>query len=112
MPISIPVSLTREDWRHVPRGWHVSALRIPGAVLDALYVGGREIGRELYQAVSEQELVRWLGEAPPDEAMAEVRLTQELTAESRSARWRRDLLMPVAVVAAAVITGIAAYMNI
>jgi hypothetical protein len=86
--IAFTLSLTEADWDSAIRAWRCPALRVPGVSVDALYADGR-VHPDDYSVDAQQHLILWRKRAQqPPVATASVHLTQELTTQDVTARWK------------------------
>lgn len=85
--IAFKTRLTEADWAAALRGWRCSALAIPGAVVEALYVEGERVDKTKLETLSQHRMIRWIvGDRPP-RAILSIALTEELTLERETPRW-------------------------
>jgi hypothetical protein len=106
--IAFLVYLTKSGWDPTSGGWHCSALKIPGATIEALRVDGDKVSDEWYVVDLPNELVHWNHGDPPEIAVLSVALTQELTTQGKLLKWAtfNPVLAAIVTAAATVIIGI------
>ena len=96
--ITFTISLyTSEDWEKNMGGWRCSALNIPGAMIDAIFVNGQKIDDSKYQVLKKYSIIRWSDGTPPPQALASVLLTQELLTQEQSKelsqKWKQTAII-------------------
>jgi hypothetical protein len=106
--IAFLVYLTKSGWDPTSGGWHCSALKIPGATIEALRVDGDKVSDEWYVVDLPNELVHWNHGDPPEIAVLSGALTQELTTQGKLLKWAtfNPVLAAIVTAAATVIIGI------
>lgn len=109
MAIGFTVTLSERDWDPELSGWRCPALKIPGAAIDAVYVSGTRADTSWYEVLAEHSIVRWVRENHPAQAAIAIKLTEELSTQELTSKWRKlAIVLPVvssvlvAVIAAAV----------
>ena len=89
MAILFTITVTNRDWDQDLGGWRCPALGIPGAVVDAAYQGGQKIDESWYEVLEEHRIVRWTRETHPQQVTLSINLTEELTTEASTNRWKK-----------------------
>jgi hypothetical protein len=103
--ISFSVVLTAQDWDAARSGWRCSPLRIPGAQITVVHAEGSRIDDRLYSVDAQHELVTWNGsDRHPSKLMLSIRLTQELSSDSRRQFWM-NLAVVVPVICSIIAAG-------
>ena len=108
MAISFAVTLSERDWDQAIGGWRCSALAIPGSQIDSLYVDGNKIDTAWYQTLNDDKVIRWSRATHPETITASVALTEDLSTQDETQKWKRlAIVLPVVgTIVAAVITAI------
>ena len=109
--IVFSIRLTSDDWDEVMHGWRCSALNVPGAIVEAVYVEGTRIDTARYEVLIQNTFIRWIASDQPPRVAVSIRLTEALSLGKETERWKRlAIILPVlATVLAAIITGAATY---
>lgn len=115
-PIAFTVTVSQKDWDEEMGGWRCSALKIPSAQVDAMYIKTERLDKTSYEVLYEHTIIRWIPrfdkdltkKDPPKEALFSISLTERLSTEELTLFWRKlaILLPPIAAVAGALIAGI------
>lgn len=105
--IVFTVAVDQEDWDKQFGGWRCSALRIPSAQVDAVYVAGVRVPESEYTVDREKELIHWRGPNLPDKARLSLSLTEELSTQELTVFWRKlAIILPfVAAILVALLAG-------
>lgn len=94
--IVFTISVSRLDWDAGFGGWRCSALKIPGARLEEIYVAGTRVDDGSYVARPEIAMVRWPHPPPPKQAILSIRLTEELSPKRLTLRWQKlAIILPL-----------------
>jgi len=112
MPIAFTATVSDRDWDSEMSAWRCSALKIPGAQVDAIFVGGARVDFSWYEVLSDLYLIRWVREQHPTQAAIAIKLTEELSTKELTLRWKKlAVLLPVlsSVVVALVAAGVSIY---
>lgn len=109
--IAFTIRFTEGDWDPALRGWRCPVLNIPGAVIEDVYVNGSRVDKATYEVLKEHGIVRWIPAKQPERPVASIRLTENLTKEADTERWKKlAIILPVfATIASATITGFTTY---
>jgi hypothetical protein len=111
--IVVTIRLTNEDWDDAMRGWRCPVLSIPGALVEAVYVEGNRVDTGPYEVLIPNTFVRWITLDRPERVALSIRLTEALSLDSETERWKRlAIVLPVvATIVAASISGAATYIS-
>jgi hypothetical protein len=90
--ITIPTKLTEADWDKSMKAWRCPALRVPGAVIAAVFIDGSRTDKTNYEALPDQGFIRWIAAKKPVEALVSIELTEALSKEVDTDRWKADAL--------------------
>jgi hypothetical protein len=89
------LSVQSADWDGRINGWRCPALKIPGAVVDALFVQGRKIDSNKYEVDTHTGFLRWSEETKPKEVTLAIRLDKSLTSAEETDKWKKlAVLLP------------------
>ena len=105
--------LTEDDWDEAMRGWRCQVLLVPGAIVEAIYVEGDRIDSARYEVLTQHAFIRWIAPNKPQRVAAFIKLTETLSLDKETERWKRlAIILPVvATVIAASISGAATYFS-
>jgi hypothetical protein len=111
--IAFTIRLTKEDWDATLGAWRCPALAIPKAEIGNLFVGGSRVDKANYEVLKGPAAVRWIAGNPPAQVAAQIRLSEELSLESETGRWKKlAVVLPVvASIVAALIGAAATYLS-
>jgi hypothetical protein len=111
--IVLTMRLTNEDWDDAMRGWRCPVLSIPGAIVEAVYVEGSRVDTGRYEVLTPNTFVRWITPDRPQRVALSIKLTEALSLDSETERWKRlAIVLPVvATIVAASISGAATYLS-
>jgi hypothetical protein len=115
VPLAFAVTVTSRDWDASLNAWRCPALRIPGATIDAVFDRGLRVDPSWYESLPEHGLLRWVRSADaPSEATVFLNLTQELSTEDLTAKWKKlAIVLPFAAsLIAAIISGTVTYLSV
>jgi hypothetical protein len=103
--------LTKEDWDAELKAWRCPVLAIPKAEVGDLFVEGNRIDKEKYQVLEGPPSIRWIPQDPPDRLAVQIRLSQPLSLQADTDRWKglAIVLPPVASIIVALIGAIAVH---
>jgi serine/threonine protein kinase len=87
--LTFTVALAGDDWEPLKSGWHCPALNIPSASLRALRAGGVAVSPASFSVEGRSCLIRWAGDDPPREVLAEIDVAGDLSTAGTARRWRR-----------------------
>ena len=87
--IAFTVTVTEEDWDVRLGGWRCPALRIPGAKVESVYVASDRVDSSRYEVKYELDIIRWLHPERPRQATIQVKLTEELSTEELTLKWKK-----------------------
>ena len=106
--IVLTIRLTNEDWDDAMRGWRCPVLSIPGAIVEAVYVEGNRVDTGRYEVLTPNTFVRWITPDQPQRVALSIKLTEALSLDSETERWKRlAIILPVvATIVAASILGL------
>lgn len=106
------VRLGDADWDDTMSGWRCSALNVPGAKVEDVYVEGTKIDTAKYEVRESEGIIRWAAGNRPTRATASISLSRPLSLGTETDRWRRlAIVLPViATILSAVISGSATYL--
>jgi hypothetical protein len=109
--IAFTTRLTKEDWDEAMRGWRCQVLKVPGAIVEAIYVDGSRTDSALYEVLPQHAFIRWIVPNKPERVTASIKLTETLSLDRETERWRRlAIVLPVAAtIVAASISALATY---
>lgn len=94
--IAFATTVTDRDWDKEVGGWRCQALRIPGAQIDDVFVGGKRIDKAWYEVAPHLGLIRWARENRPDIATVVIKLTHELDRRELTLYWKKlAIVLPV-----------------
>ncbi|HZT61324.1 MAG TPA: HNH endonuclease [Pyrinomonadaceae bacterium] len=112
-PIVFTVAVDQDDWDKQFGGWRCSALRIPGAQVDDVFKEGSRVDKSWYEVMPKHAMIRWIPQNPPEKALIIISLTEELSTQELTNRWKKlaTLLPFIAAILAALITGIFTYLS-
>jgi hypothetical protein len=104
--IVFTVTVSENSWDEQLGGWRCPALRIPGAMIDAVYESGSRVDSSWYEVLGDHKIVRWTRESRPAEVTLSLTLTLELSTKDSTDHWKKmAIALPaVATVLAALIT--------
>src|SRR5712692_6122526 len=88
IPIVFSTTVLQVDWDAVFGGWRCSAIRIPGAQVNAIFVDGKRQDSALYEVMYELAMIRWITRPQPEQAFLTISLTEKLSTEELTRRWR------------------------
>jgi len=88
-PIVFTVAVDQDDWDKQLGGWRCSALRIPGAQVDDVFVEGSRVDESWYEAMYKHAIIRWIRQNPPEKALIIISLTEELSTQGRTDKWKQ-----------------------
>jgi hypothetical protein len=110
-PIVFTAAVDQDDWDKKFGGWRCSALRIPSAQVDDVFVEGTRSDKSWYEVMHEHAIIRWIPLPPPEKALLSISLTEKLSTQGLTRFWRKlaILLPPGAAIIGALITGIFLY---
>lgn len=93
---TLTVMVSKKQWDEVLGGWHCPALKIPGAKVKDVFVGGRRAESNCYEVNEGACIVHWLGSERPEEAGVLIKLTEELSTKDLTLRWKKlAIVVPV-----------------
>lgn len=97
MSIDFTIKLGAEDWDATVNGWRCPALKIPGATVAALFTQDGRADKAFYEVQAGITTIRWVRDArPPTQVTVALALTEELSTEDLTARWRKlSIVLPV-----------------
>jgi hypothetical protein len=103
--------LTKDDWNAELKAWRCPALAIPKAEVGDLFVEGNRVDKEKYQVIEGPPSIRWIPPDPPDRLVAQIRLSERLSLQADTDRWKllAIVLPPLATIIVALIGAIAVY---
>jgi hypothetical protein len=103
--------LTTDDWDGVMHGWRCQVLNVPGAIVEDIYLEGNRVETTRYEVLSQQNFIRWAAPDQPQRVAATIKLTEMLSLDRVTERWRRlAIILPVlATLLAASISAVATY---
>jgi PKD domain len=87
-PIVFTVAVDEDDWDNLFGGWRCSALRIPGAQVDDVYAKRGRVDKSWYE-VHKNAMIKWVRENPPEKALIVISLTEELSTQGRTDKWKQ-----------------------
>lgn len=102
------IAVSQSDWDEGRRGWRLSALRIPGAEVDRVFVEGQIQNKDCYSVWREDELIHWNSASPPEKATISIKLTETLSTQKTTDFWK--MISALAPVMAALITVTLSYL--
>ncbi len=110
-PIAFPVTVTEKDWDLRLGGWRCPALKIPGAKVESVYVSSDRVDNARYEVKYELDIIRWLHPKRPPEATLHIKLTEELSTEEMTLKWKKlAIILPlVTSIVVALIAGVFSY---
>lgn len=88
MPLTQRLNLTREDWDATIGGWELQLLRIPGCVVDAVYLSGNRVDPKLYSLDLSLGYIRWGESEIPRSIAIAVQLPADLATKSQVDWWK------------------------
>lgn len=88
-PIVFTASVTEKDWDRELSGWRCSALKIPGAQVDALLISGSRADISWFEVNYELNIVRWVRSERPKQATLLIKLTEELSTRELTLKWKK-----------------------
>ena len=112
--IAFTMTVTEEDWDVRLGGWRCPALKIPGAKVESVYVSSHRVDSSQYEVKYELNIVRWVhSEPPPPQATLHVKLTEELSTEEMTLKWKKlAIVLPlIASIGVALIAGGFSYLS-
>jgi hypothetical protein len=89
MTIAFTTTITDRDWDSELGGWRCPALKIPGAMVDAVFVAGARVDPSWYEVLREHSFIRWVRPDHPQQAIVSLKLTQELSTRELTVRWKK-----------------------
>ena len=96
MAIAFTVTVDDRDWDLNMGGWRCPALEIPGSQVDALYVSGARVDSAWYEVLREHSLIRWIRQDRPAQAVVSIALTEELSTQELTSKWKKlAIVLPV-----------------
>lgn len=96
MAIAFTVNVDDRDWDPNIGGWRCPALEIPGSQVDDLYVSGARVDSGWYEVLREHSLIRWVRPERPAQAVVSIKLTQELSTQELTSKWKQlAIVLPV-----------------
>jgi hypothetical protein len=106
MPSVFTVSVSRTDWDAGLGGWRCPALAIPGAKVEAVYDKGKKVDDAWYEVLADLRVLRWAREERPERLTISISLTEELSTQAETSRWKKlaVVLPALATVLSALIT--------
>lgn len=94
--IAFTVTVTDEDWDARVGGWRCPALKIPGARVDSLYVSTALVDSSQYEVKYDLDIIRWARTEHPPQATLHLKLTEELSTEELTLRWKKlAIILPL-----------------
>ncbi|MDQ3803192.1 MAG: hypothetical protein M3416_04990 [Acidobacteriota bacterium] len=105
--IAFTTTLTKRDWDADVSGWRCPALKIPGAKVVSVFVSGERADSSWYEADYELNVVRWSRPQRPPQATILIKLTEELSTQELTRRWKKlAIIFPLvsSVVAALIVS--------
>jgi hypothetical protein len=113
LDIAFNIRLAEADWEDTMSGWRCSALNVPGAEVEDVYVEGARVDRAKYEVLPSHSIIRWIPGDRPPRATASIKLTKALSLGTETEKWKRlAIILPViATVLAAIISGSATYLS-
>jgi hypothetical protein len=106
-PIVFTVAVSQNDWDAELGGWRCSALRIPGAEVDNVFVEGTSMDKTRYFVWREYEMIRWTSKPEPKTATISIKLTEALSTKKKTDFWKT--FSALAPIVAALITVMLSY---
>lgn len=100
--IVFTIAVSQNDWDAELGGWRCSALRIPGAEVDNVFVEGTSMDRTRYSVWREHGMIRWTSKPEPKTATISIKLTEALSTKKKTIFWMK--VAALAPVLAALIT--------
>jgi|SRR5947209_233152 len=106
-PIVFTVAVDHEDWDKHLGGWRCSALRIPSAQVDDIFVEGSRIDESLYEVDRKNEVIHWKRRDLPERARFSISLTETLSTQELTLRWKKlAIILPfISAILVALIAG-------
>lgn len=96
MSIAFTTTVMEKDWDSELSGWRCPALRIPGASVNAVFVAGSRVDTAWYEVLTDHALIRWVRQDHPDHAVLSIKLTQELSTQELTLRWKKvAVILPI-----------------
>jgi hypothetical protein len=109
------VRLNSDDWEQGLNAWRCPALAIPKAEVENVYLitTGKHVDKDNYVVMKSPPVIRWGGGKPPIEVTVLISLTEELSPESETDRWRKNaIIFPfVSAIIVAIIGAVATYLT-
>jgi len=95
-PISFTMTVRDEDWDLKLGGWRCPALKIPGAKIESVYVSSERIDSARYEVKHDLDIIRWIHPERPSEATIQIKLTEELSTEELTSKWKKlAIILPL-----------------
>ncbi len=95
-------------------GWRCPALKIPGAKVESVYVSsGDRVDSSRYEVKYELDIVRWLHPDRPQQATLQIKLTEKLSTEELTLKWKKlAIIFPlITSIVVASIAGVFSYIS-
>lgn len=89
MAIAFTTTITERDWDSELSGWRCPVLKIPGAIVEAVFVAGARVDASWYEVLNEHSLIRWVRQDHPQQAVVSLKLTEELSTKELTLRWKK-----------------------
>jgi hypothetical protein len=111
--IAFTVTVTEEDWDVRLGGWRCPALKIPGAKVESVYVFSDRVDSSRYEVKYELDIIRWVHPERPPQATLQIKLTEELSTEEITLKWKKlAIILPlVTSIVVALIAGVSSYIS-
>jgi hypothetical protein len=111
--IAFTVTVTEEDWDVRLGGWRCPALKIPGAKVESVYAFSDRVDSSRYEVKYELDIIRWVHPERPPQATLQIKLTEELSTEEITLKWKKlAIILPlVTSILVALIAGVFSYIS-
>ena len=87
--LTFGITLTQRDWDMELGGWRCPTLKIPGAIVECVFVSGNRVDKSWYEVNYELDIVRWVHTETPEQATFLIKLTEELSTRELTLRWKK-----------------------